>query len=130
MLRSGLHPSDIITGYEIALEKVQELLKSVVAKNVENIEDPICVKIIESVLAPNMPNHYKFFGKLIYDACRSITRDVSPRFNEDSLRVCKILGASTEDSMMVKGFVINRGFETRGKEKLEKAKVVVYRCPF
>lgn len=67
---------------------------------------------------------------MIYDACRTITRKDSPRFNEDSLRVCKIMGAGIEDSMMVKGFVINRGFETGHKERVEKAKVIVYRCPF
>lgn len=44
--------------------------------------------------------------------------------------MCKIMGAGIEDSMMVKGFVINRGFETGHKERVEKAKVIVYRCPF
>lgn len=100
---------------------MKEILKSVVVKNIEDINDPACIKVIESVLAPNMSNHYKFFSNLIYDACKTITRSESPRFNEDSLRVCKILGSSIEESVIIKGFVINRGFETGGKEKLEKA---------
>lgn len=58
MLRSGLHPSDIIKGYEIALEKSKELLKACVVKTIEDTEDPLCLKVIESVLAPKMPNHY------------------------------------------------------------------------
>lgn len=39
------------------------------------------------------------------------------------------MGCGVEDSIMVKGFVINRGFEAGSKETLEKAKVAVYRCP-
>lgn len=40
------------------------------------------------------------------------------------------MGATLEDSQVIKGFVINRGLESNGKEKLENAKAVVYRCPF
>lgn len=46
------------------------------------------------------------------------------------MRICKILGGTLEDSLIIKGFVINRGLESGGKEYLENAKVAVYRCPF
>lgn len=53
------------------------------------------------------------------DACRVITEDEGKKFNEDSLRICKIMGASIEDSLVIKGFVINRGLESNGKDYLE-----------
>lgn len=77
-----------------------------------------------------MPSYYQFLSKLTLDACQVITEDGGARFNEDSLRICKILGASLEDSQVIRGFVINRGLESSGKENLSQAKVVVYRCPF
>lgn len=77
-----------------------------------------------------MPTNYKFFSKLIYEACISITKDSQPRFNADSLRVCKILGGDVMDSKVIKGFVINRILETPNIELVEDAKCVVYRCPF
>lgn len=88
------------------------------------------LRIIESVMAPKMPSYYKFLSQLTLDACQVITENEGKTFNEDSLRVCKIMGASIEDSLVIKGFVINRGLESNGKDYLEKAKVVVYRCPF
>lgn len=129
LLRSGLHPSDIIEGYEKGLEKLKELLKNQVALTIEDVDSAETLEVISSVLAPKMPNHHTFFSKLIFDACRVITREESPRFNEDSLRVCRILGGGVEDSFIVKGFIINRGFETSGKELLENATVAVFRCP-
>lgn len=94
------------------------------------MKDEKVLRIIESTLAPKLPSHYKYFSKIVHDACLSITKDVSPRFNADSLRVCKILGGDVEDSHVIKGFVINRVLETPNIELVENAKVVVYRCPF
>ena len=39
LIRTGVHPSAIITGYEMALEKVKELLLSAVTLDLEKIED-------------------------------------------------------------------------------------------
>jgi len=66
-----------------------------------------------------MPSYYKFLSKLTLDACRVITEEEGKKFNEDSLRICKIMGASIEDSLVIKGFVINRGLESNGKDYLE-----------
>ena len=77
-----------------------------------------------------MPQYYKFLAKLTFDACHVITEDGGKKFNADSLWICKIIGGSLEESQVVKGFVINRGLESNGKDRLENAKVVVYRCPF
>jgi hypothetical protein len=56
------------------------------------MRDEKVLKIIESTLASKLPSHYKYFSKLVHDACVSITKDIHPKFNADSLRVCKILG--------------------------------------
>lgn len=119
------------------MEKTKELLKSQIVLDVHKMKEQNpgsfrenVIKIIESVLAPKMSNYYQFLANLTYEACHVITEDGGKSFNEDSLRICKILGASLEDSMVIKGFVINRGLESSGKEYLENAKVVVYRCPF
>lgn len=37
LIKDGLHPSDILTGYEKASKKCLELLDSLVAYNIENI---------------------------------------------------------------------------------------------
>ena len=84
--------------------------------------------MIESSLAPKIPNHYKHFAKIIFEGCSAITEN--NQFNGDSFRVCKILGSEIEDSILFKGFVINRSPESDSVELIEKAKVACFRCPF
>ena len=131
LIRTGLHPSDIISGYELALEATLELLEKQVSLEIQDVKkDEGVVNVLESVLAPKVPTHYKFFAGLVAQACRAIVKDTAPRFNSDNLRLVKILGGSLEQSEFVNGFVIARYPESSGKEIVEKAKVVVYSCPF
>lgn len=130
LIRTGLHTNDIISGYELALEKVLELLQQQVALEVKDVKDEGVVKVLESVLAPKAPTYYKFFANLVATACRALVKDTAPRFNSDNLRLVKVLGGSLDQSEFVNGFVIARYPESTGKELVEKAKVVVYNCPF
>jgi T-complex protein 1 subunit theta len=65
----GLHPSDIIQGFEMGLKKCIEILESLVTVTVTNPKDEVALSVIESVLASKLPNNYKFFAKLVYDGC-------------------------------------------------------------
>ncbi len=129
-IRDGLHPGEIIKGLEISLKEIKELIKSQIALEIKEITNEETIKIIESTLASKQPIYYKFFSKLVFDACKMITRPESPRFDADNLRVCKILGGDIEDSQVFKGFVINRTLETQNIQLLENPKVAVYKCPF
>lgn len=50
-------------------------------------------------------------------------------FNVDNIRVCKIIGSGVHASKTMNGMVFQRGVEGEIK-KVEKARVVVYTCPF
>lgn len=65
----GLHPSDVIQGFEIGLEKCIEILEKLVTVKVTDPKDELALKVIESALASKLPNHYKMFAKLVYDGC-------------------------------------------------------------
>jgi T-complex protein 1 subunit theta len=69
LLKMGLHPSDIVQGFEIGLKKCIEILESQVSVTVTNPKDEVALSVIESVLASKLPNNYKFFAKLVYDGC-------------------------------------------------------------
>ena len=130
LIRTGLHPSDVISGYELALEATLELLETKVSLDIKDVKtDDKIVNVLESTLAPKIPVYYKFFAKLLTKACRALTSD-DKRFSGDSLRLVKILGGNIEHSEFVNGFVIARYPESTGKEIVEKAKVVVYNVPF
>lgn len=50
-------------------------------------------------------------------------------FNVDNIRVCKILGSSVQSSKTMNGMIFLRGAEGEIK-KMDKARIVVYACPF
>jgi T-complex protein 1 subunit theta len=131
LIKSGLHPSAIISGYQIALEEIIKHLEASVAFKLENPKDETNVQLIlESALAPKLPNNYKFFAQLLTKACISIVQDSTPKFNSDNIRFIKILGGNVDYSSVIKGFVISRAPENSDKSTIEKAKIAVYNCPF
>ena len=131
LIKSGLHPSAIISGYEIALKEILKHLEAAVAFKLENVKDEKSVQLVlESALAPKLPNNYKFFAQLLTQASISILQDSAPRFNADNIRFIKILGGNVEYSSVVNGFVIARAPENSEKSTIEKAKIAVYNCPF
>lgn len=131
LIKSGLHPSAIISGYQIALAEVLRHLEEAVAFRLENIKDERKVRLVlESALAPKLPNNYRFFAQLLTQACLSILQDSAPRFTADNIRFIKILGGNLEYSTVVNGFLIARAPENSEKAFIEKAKVAVYNCPF
>ena len=131
LIRTGLHPSAIISGYELGLAEAIKLLEQQVSLTVKDPSDEETVtRIIESTLAPKLPTYYKFFANLVAKACLSILQEKSPRFNSDNIRLVKIIGGSLENSELIKGFVIPRSVESFGKESVEKAHIAVFGVPF
>jgi len=59
LIRTGVHPSSIVSGYEMALEKVQQLLEESVTLDLSKLEAEERLRcellIIESVLSSKIP---------------------------------------------------------------------------
>ena len=131
LIKGGLHPSAIITGFELGLEKAVEILNNNVSLRINNLSDKASVaQIMRSALGPKLPSYFEFFGDLVTDACLSILQEQTPRFNSDNIRCIRILGGSLEMSTLVNGFVIARGPENSDLTTLKKVKVAAYSCPF
>lgn len=79
-----------------------------------------------------MPLYSEKFSKLLADACVKILPKDSNRFNDDHIRLSKILGGSIEDSMVLRGLVVNRSPESSNHDlsTLKNVKVAVFNCPF
>lgn len=131
LIRTGLHPSAIISGYELALAETVKLIEQQVVVTITDFNDAANIKkVLESTLAPKLPTYYKFFADLATRACISILSDKSPRFSAENIRLVKIIGGSLESSELIKGFVIPRGVEGFSKDAVEKAQIAVYGVPF
>ena len=129
LIKLGLHPSDIVLGYEIASKKALDLLKGL--KHYE-ITDPRnydqVLPAIETALCPKMPGYYKHFAELLTQACLKILTDAET-FDLDHVRIVKIIGGGLIDSHVVTGMVVDRppmGTIT----SVESPKIACYNCPF
>ena len=129
LIKLGLHPSDIVLGYEIASKKALEILKGL---NHYQIKDPKKLEevlpAIETALCPKMPGYYKHFAKLLSEACiKILPEDLT--FDLDHVRIVKIIGGGLVDSHLVNGMVIERppiGTITSA----DNPKIACFNCPF
>ena len=128
---SGVHISDITIGYEKGFNKALEILdnvEKVEIKDVSNIEE--ATKIIKPVIGSKMVHGQEsFLAPLIAQACINVLPSDPTKFNEDNVRVAKILGGSLMKTTVMKGLVVVRNVEG-SITKSEKCNVAVYNCPF
>jgi T-complex protein 1 subunit theta len=107
----GLHPSQIVLGYEEASKKAIQLLNEdrLVGYKVEDPrnEEQVTKALLASIGA-KIPNYATFFSNLVAKACIHSTPDVARNFDIDNIRVVHILGSSIDDSTFLSGFLVKR----------------------
>lgn len=127
----GLHPSQIILGYEQASKKALQLLNDehLVAYKVEDPTNPDQVaQAIRATISAKIPNYSDFFSKLVAKACINSLPDVTKNFDIDNVRVVHILGSSIDDSTCISGMVVKRNVEG-SIDRMIKPRIAVYSCP-
>ncbi|KAK3828459.1 MAG: T-complex protein 1 theta subunit [Benniella sp.] len=129
LIRMGLHPSDIVQGYEVALTKALEIIEELSveeAKNVQSKED--IAKAVRSSIASKQFGNEDLLTDLVSEAALAVMPKDPSNFNVDNVRIVKIMGSSLYESRVIKGMVFGRspeGVVTNAK----KAKVAIFTCP-
>jgi len=131
LLRSGLHVSEIIGGYKAAEAKALELIDSMVSftASPDTFHDvKKLASAINSVIASKQWGNEALFAERIAEACvLAMPKDIT-KFNQDNIRVAKILGSSVQATTVVRGMCMPRGALGTIKEVVN-AKVAVYGIP-
>jgi len=132
LLKMGLHPSQIVSGYELASKKAIEILEKSTAleiKDIRNVDE--VVKCLNSVVCSKLVGTGEFFARLIAEACIQILPENSKSFDIEYLRTVKILGKSVTDSYVMKGLIVARNTETVSIQSVEgpKISIAVFGCP-
>ena len=110
LLRMGIKPTEVASGYELALEKALTVLETLPCKEVKDVRNESEVlPVIRTAVMSKQYGHEDFLSKLIVNACTSILPNKSESFNVDNIRVTKILGSGLLKSEVVKGMVFKRG---------------------
>eukprot|EP00243_Klebsormidium_subtile_P002752 TRINITY_DN15553_c0_g1_i1.p1 TRINITY_DN15553_c0_g1~~TRINITY_DN15553_c0_g1_i1.p1 ORF type:complete len:543 (+),score=192.87 TRINITY_DN15553_c0_g1_i1:208-1836(+) len=128
LIRSGLHPSEILAGYNKACQKVLEYLEALVEPGSDKIDvrnkDDVAKRMTAAV-ASKQYGQEDILCPLIAEACIQVAPKNPANFNVDNVRVAKIVGGSIYDSHVVQGMVIKRDAEGTIK-RAEKAKIAVF----
>ncbi|ORZ03798.1 T-complex protein 1 theta subunit [Syncephalastrum racemosum] len=129
LLRLGLHPSEVIQGYEIARDRALEIIEELSVQKVEDLKSPQELKkVIHAAIASKQYGHEDLLGELVTEAALNVMPKNPKDFNVDSIRVVKVMGSSLYESKVVKGMVFGR--EPEGiVQNATKAKVAVFTCP-
>ncbi|MGH0187641.1 UNVERIFIED_CONTAM: hypothetical protein FKN15_025868 [Acipenser sinensis] len=129
LLKLGLSVSEITEGYKVASNKALELLEDLSCSSLKDIRDVTEVAAAtKPSLASKQYGYEDFLATLVAKSCVSAIPK-SGEFSAESVRICKIIGASVEDSVMLEGMVFKR--ETEGTvNSVQDAKVAVYTCAF
>ena len=125
LLILGLHPSEIIKGYEMASVKAQEELESACRAahpyppinlppelSVKTLPSPLTTSSLATALRPAIAS--KQYGvedklaALVAAACLAVMPPNPKNFNVDNVRVVKIMGSSLNNSTVVQGMVFGR----------------------
>ncbi|KAI9608356.1 hypothetical protein KEM48_003291 [Puccinia striiformis f. sp. tritici PST-130] len=128
LLVMGLHPSEIVLGYELARDRAEEEIETMAC---ETLPSPLTKEslamALRTPLASKQFGNEDFLASLVSEACLSVMPTDPKLFNVDNVRVVKILGAGLSSSKVIKGMVFGR--EPEGAIKnATKAKVAVYTC--
>ncbi|KAG0566798.1 hypothetical protein KC19_7G088700 [Ceratodon purpureus] len=129
LIRTGLHPSEIVSGYAKASVKCLEILDKelvVLGSDAMDVRDQEqAVHRMKSAVASKQYGQEDVLCPLIADACIQVCPKNPMNFNVDNVRVVKILGGGINDSQVVRGMVLKS--ESVGTIKVAKnAKVAVF----
>ena len=126
LLKMGLHPSEILIGYEKGANFAIDLIEKMECYKATNLRDHDEIsKCIRTSIAAKQFGQEDFLSKLIGKAALQCLPTHIKSFTVDSVRVQKILGGGIFDSEVIAGMVILRGSET-SITQVKDAKIAVF----
>lgn len=127
LLRAGLHPSEVVAGYDKACKLALRELESLASHTIADIGDREQVAtVIRAAIASKQYGHEALLARLVADACVRVTPAANPAaFNVDNVRVAKIPGGGVTDSSLVQGMLVPRAPEGAVRA-LTNAKIGVF----
>lgn len=128
LLTMGLHPSEVIQGYELAKTKALEELESLASYR---LPQKLTLSSLRTALKPAIAakqyGSEELLSSLVAEAALNVMPSSPANFNVDNVRVVKIMGGGLSSSRVIRGMVF--GKEPEGTiKKARHAKVAVFTC--
>lgn len=113
LITLGLHPSDVVRGYELARDRTLEELEqlSIAALSVPPTQESLALAL-RPALASKQYGFEDVLAPLVAQAVHLVLPSDSLReFSVDNVRVVKVMGGSLSQSRVVRGMVLGREAE-------------------
>nr|AET50754.1 hypothetical protein [Eimeria tenella] len=128
LLRQGLHLSDVIQGYELALDRIPAFLEETACHPVENLKDAKELEpVLKTVLASKPICSEAGLSGLLASAISSVMPPKFEDFDPDNIRVAKLQGGRLNQSTVLNGMVITKPPNGTVESK-KNCKVMVLGC--
>ncbi|XP_042492174.1 T-complex protein 1 subunit theta-like [Macadamia integrifolia] len=128
LIRMGLHPSEIISGYTKAINKTVGLLEELVETGSETMDvrnkDQV-VSRMKAAVASKQFGLENILCPLVADACIQVCPKNPANFNVDNVRVAKLVGGGLHNCSVVRGMVLKTD-AVGSIKRVEKAKIAVF----
>jgi thermosome len=131
LLEQEVHPTLIVAGYRLAADKAYELLD-----DVANDISPDDVESLKKIAATSMTGKGTEVAKelltnLVVDAVRTIAEKGVKRIDTDNIKLEKKTGGSTEDTVLIKGMIIDKERVHPGMpNRVKNAKIALINSAF
>ena len=126
LFEKGVHPSVVIKGYRIAVEKALEILYdiSIDARDQETLE-----KVAETAITGKGPETSKTeLAKLIVEAALRV--EDNNKINKKDINIERVNGGSISESEIVNGIAIDKGRQSNAfPEEIQDAKIALMKYP-
>jgi len=130
LLELGLHPSEIIKGYNMACDAALKALDDLTVWEIEEKNYGQREMIEKATYASICSKQYTsvdIINPLIAEACMAVMPKNCKNFNVDDVRVAKMMGGNVTSSEVIRGVVVNR--DTDGEVKdVKDAQIAVFTC--
>ncbi|HIQ32867.1 MAG TPA: thermosome subunit [Methanothermococcus okinawensis] len=129
LLDQNVHPTVIIKGYQLALEKAKEILEEI-SKDVNPEDKEILKKIaMTSLTGKGAEKAREKLGDIVVEAVTTVV-DEEGKVDKDLIKVEKKEGASVDETQLIKGVVIDKErVNPQMPKKVENAKIALLSCP-
>lgn len=133
LLDKGIHPIRIADGYEMAAACAIKNLDAIAdtfqvdPNNTENL-----IRTAKTTLGSKIINKcHDLMAKIAVDAVMSVADFETKDVNFELIKVEAKVGGSMEDSMLVKGVIVDKDFShPQMPKELKDAKIAILTCPF
>lgn len=134
LVKNGIHPTTIMSGFRVALKDAVKFIKSVLMVSIDELGDDVILSAAKTSMASKLLNaDDDFWSKLAVDAVRSVktqTADGKARYPVSAIHILKAHGRSSADSELVNGFALNVQRAAQGMPSMIKnAKIALLDFP-